>query len=192
MIGNDVVDFKKALLESNWHRKGYLEKLFSVEEQHGIASADDPDRMVWLLWTMKEASYKIHFRHFHRRSFQPQKILCSPAFISEHSAYGQVHYDGQRYFSRSILTENFVHTVSIEQPVQFNEIRVIIERDCHGIPGFLRENHLQDYRIIKDDHHVPMLLNRNTGEKQILSISHHGRFTSFVYRSKQTTMLVCQ
>ena len=33
MIGNDVVDLRRALVESNWKRKGFLTKVFSDSEQ---------------------------------------------------------------------------------------------------------------------------------------------------------------
>ena len=41
MIGNDVVDLKLAATESNWKRKGYLDKLFSVAEQEYIFNAEN-------------------------------------------------------------------------------------------------------------------------------------------------------
>ena len=33
MIGNDIVDLALAKKESNWKRKGYLDKIFTVSEQ---------------------------------------------------------------------------------------------------------------------------------------------------------------
>ena len=74
MIGNDIVDFQKAALESNWLREGYLDKLFCKEEKELILDSKNPHQMVWLLWTMKEAGYKIHFRQkfrcYHSQSIQ--------------------------------------------------------------------------------------------------------------------------
>lgn len=184
MIGNDVVDFGRALDESNWHRKGYLRKLFNNEEQLLIANSADPDVMVWLLWTMKEASYKIQFRRRHLRSFQPKKFICSSILIHGNSAEGEVSYEGRHYFSRSVLDENFVHTLSREQPDGFNEITVLLERDFSGsYDELLKNNQLQDYCIIKNEYNIPTLLNRITGERFWLSISHHGRFLSLVYLS---------
>lgn len=185
MIGNDVVDLKRALQDSNWQRKGYLEKLFSREEQHRIACAADPNQMVWLLWSMKEASYKVHFRQHLVRSFQPQKISCTPDVIEENTAHGHVEYDGQLYFSRSRLTEYFIHTVSVAQPVHFKGVKIKFDRVCDvNLDQFLKKNDLQAYSIIKDDHLIPTLLNRDTGERLFLSISHHGRYLSLAYRSK--------
>ena len=33
MIGNDIVDLDLARKESNWKRKGFLDKIFSLQEQ---------------------------------------------------------------------------------------------------------------------------------------------------------------
>ncbi|MFT4791790.1 MAG: phosphopantetheinyl transferase (holo-ACP synthase), partial [Arcticibacterium sp.] len=58
MIGNDVVDLKVAALESNWMRLGFLDKVFSEEEQEVILNSENKSQMVWLFWSMKEAAYK--------------------------------------------------------------------------------------------------------------------------------------
>ncbi|MGB7841855.1 MAG: 4'-phosphopantetheinyl transferase superfamily protein, partial [Salinimicrobium sp.] len=70
MIGNDVVDLQLASRQSNWRRKGFLEKVFSAEEQQQIIASARPDRLVWLFWSMKEAAYKAH----QRRLQLPRKI----------------------------------------------------------------------------------------------------------------------
>ena len=33
MIGNDIVDLALAQKESNWKRKGFLDKIFTLQEQ---------------------------------------------------------------------------------------------------------------------------------------------------------------
>ncbi len=64
MIGNDVVDLALAKVESNWQRKGYLDKLFTTKEQNLIFCSENPTIMVWILWSRKEAVYKIHANRF--------------------------------------------------------------------------------------------------------------------------------
>ena len=51
MIGNDIVDLAFALKKSNWKRKGYLDKIFTNHEQLLIIKSDNPENMVWNLWT---------------------------------------------------------------------------------------------------------------------------------------------
>lgn len=194
MIGNDIVDFQKASSESNWLRKGYLDKLFCLDEQRLILDAQDPNQMVWLLWSMKEACYKIHFRKNLIRSYQPEKIACSNLLIEEHTSSGEIHYAGQRYFSRSLLTTDFIHTSAVVQYSMFSSLHVVIGDNNNQVDHntlfdncrqLINENFLLEYRVVKNCHNIPDLLNVGTGMKLPLSISHHGRFLSWIFCFKQ-------
>jgi phosphopantetheinyl transferase (holo-ACP synthase) len=61
VIGNDIVDLALARKESNWKRPG-LNKIFTTKEQLLISSAENPNTMVWNLWSRKRAAYKIYNR----------------------------------------------------------------------------------------------------------------------------------
>ena len=69
MIGNDIVDLNCANKESNWQRSGFLEKLFTKEEQKWIQKAEHKTLAVWLLWSQKESAYKIVCKLEQRRFF---------------------------------------------------------------------------------------------------------------------------
>ena len=71
MIGNDIVDLELARKESNWKRKGFLDKIFAKNEQLLIFNAENPDTMVWNLWSRKEAAYKIYNRQTQIRGYFP-------------------------------------------------------------------------------------------------------------------------
>ena len=43
MIGNDIVDLALAQKESNWKRKGFLNKIFTEKEQLLILNAKNND-----------------------------------------------------------------------------------------------------------------------------------------------------
>ncbi len=77
MIGNDIVDLALASLQSNWRRAGYLNKLFTQKEQDYILQAPNPDVMVWTLWTMKEAVYKIIIQQNGQRGYYPLRIATT-------------------------------------------------------------------------------------------------------------------
>ena len=62
MIGNDIVDLVQARFQSNWKRKGFVQKIFTQKEQELIFSSKNPENMVWNLWTRKESAYKIFNR----------------------------------------------------------------------------------------------------------------------------------
>ena len=62
MIGNDIVDLKLASIQSNWQRKGFLNKVFTKKEQTLILNASNSFEMVWLLWSIKESAYKVYIQ----------------------------------------------------------------------------------------------------------------------------------
>lgn len=62
MIGNDIIDLQLASRQSNWRRKGFLEKVFTSSEREIIKASEEKEECVWLLWSMKEAAYKAHQR----------------------------------------------------------------------------------------------------------------------------------
>jgi acyl carrier protein len=76
VIGNDIVDLALARKESNWKRPGYLNKIFTTKEQLLISSAENPNTMVWNLWSRKEAAYKIYNRATGIRGYFPLNLEC--------------------------------------------------------------------------------------------------------------------
>lgn len=156
MIGNDIVDLVQAAKDSDWNRKGYLEKIFTPEEQFMISSDIYPDLMVWLLWSMKESAYKIHSRDTKLRSFAPAKLRCTNLIIHEGCATGNVFYEDQLYFTSSIiLTDNYIHTIAATRAEDLDRIKVKIS----DYPGSS-----SDYRST-----LPA------------SVSHHGRYLALTY-----------
>lgn len=77
MIGNDIIDLVQSRKESNWRRRGFVSKLFDEQEQLLIVNSPDPEIVVWLLWSMKEAAYKIWNRQTGIRKYIPLKLRCS-------------------------------------------------------------------------------------------------------------------
>ena len=76
MIGNDIIDLKLAKKESNYLRAGFLEKQFSSNEQAIIKSTSNTFLLVWRLWSMKEAAYKVYTQQNETRFFAPKKFDC--------------------------------------------------------------------------------------------------------------------
>jgi phosphopantetheinyl transferase (holo-ACP synthase) len=153
MIGNDIVDLVQAATDSNWQRKGFLEKLFTSEEQFLISSDIHPPMMVWLLWSMKESAYKINSRATKLRLFAPVKLVCNNLIVLSNKATGTVHYEDQTYFTASEVHENnYVHTLASDVKQELDAARIEI-MDFHT--GYKSSN--------------PQ------------SVSHHGRYLALAY-----------
>ena len=162
MIGNDVIDILQSRKESNWQRKGFIEKIYTVDEQLLISNAADPERMLWMLWSMKEAAYKVYNRQTKKREFNPKKLVCSLASENYNHYEGNVICSGNIYHTQTILSSENIHTIAVSH---FDDLTKVIE--------------IENKAILKDKHGIPYLsFSKNT--IQDVSISHHGRFEKVV------------
>ena len=161
MIGNDVVDLAQSRRESNWKRKGFLDKLFTLQEQSVIKNATDPELVVWLLWSMKEAAYKIYNRETGLRAFMPQRLHCTINLCENANYYGKVVCGTDVYTTQTTIADEMIHTIAL--PEKHADKRVVfinqpVHKDMRGLP-FIRNNY---------------------GKIIAVSKSHHGRYTRVV------------
>lgn len=179
MIGNDVVDLSHALTESNWKRKGYLNKIYTESEQLLIKSASDQDLMVWLLWSMKESSYKINQRMTGVREYAPIKIECSIQKTDDNLYFGTSVYNKVAYQLKSFVCSEYIHTIALYDTNNFSEVTEILIRNYPAdYIDYLKENNfIRPFEhIIKDQFGIPNLFNEFSKESKPISISHHGNF----------------
>jgi phosphopantetheinyl transferase (holo-ACP synthase) len=155
MIGNDIVDLALAQKESNWKRKGFLDKIFTQEEQLLISKAENPEVMVWNLWSRKEAAYKIYNRQTGIRGYFPLQLVCSDI----HLEIGKVICHETHYFVKTEITSDYIHTVAVTKIEDFDKI--VLVDNCIKI---------------EKQNGIPSFFNTNTKTLKPISISHHGRF----------------
>lgn len=150
MIGNDIVDLKLAHQESNWQRKGFLDKLFTANEQIQILSSSNPEVMVWNLWSRKEAAYKIYNRASEKRLFNPIRFECEDDIVR----FGDIVY-----YTQTQVTSDFVYTIAATCTSNIDTIQHQTSRnEIHKIKG------------------IPHFFDSRNSLFLPASISHHGRF----------------
>ncbi len=155
MIGNDIIDLEVSRTESNWKRRGFLEKIFSENELKIISSSENPEILVWSLWSKKEAAYKIYNRQTRIREFIPKCIECSINCLSNENLLGLVKIKELSYFTRTEITTSFIYTEAVINPNDFRKIRAIETAD-----------------VYKDQNGIPSAKFSNNS----VSITHHGKF----------------
>lgn len=155
MIGNDIIDLSLAKTESNWKRRGFLYKIFTPKEQLLILETQNPEMMVWNLWSRKESAYKIYNRQTGIRAFIPLKLECFDA----HTEIGKVICDEHIYFTKTEITDQYIHTFSVTNISDFDKISV-----------------LHNATPIKKLNGLPFI----SSNSQIVSVSHHGQFQRLV------------
>lgn len=173
MIGNDVIDILQSRKESNWQRRGFIQKIFTPQEQLLIVDAPDPEIMVWMLWSMKEAAYKIYNRQTKIRAYIPQKLVCSMTSANHNIITGNVNCSGNVYFTKTTRFTDHIHTIAVSSVDHLNTI-IEIERKF----------------IIKDKNGIPYFNSSLQKNTQDVSISHHGRFQKVVTIGAVVTFLL--
>lgn len=154
MIGNDVIDLAFAKVESNWRRKGYLDKIFTTKEKKLIYSAQNPSLMVWILWSRKEAVYKIIRQQNGLRGFYPLRI--------ENSDYksGTIVFEEQLFYTKTTINENYIHSIALQNQAFYLVVELV------NSTSFYKKNE------------IPYLIEGNRVVN--LSKSHHGRYEKVV------------
>jgi phosphopantetheinyl transferase (holo-ACP synthase) len=159
MIGNDIVDLDLARNESNWRRKGFLEKIFSLQEQELIHTAPNPELMVWNLWSRKEAAYKIYNRNTGIRGYFPWLLQC----CYDNENFGKVALDGFVYHTHTQITYDYIYSIAVSETAFFSKIKT-----------------LETAENIKKSNGIPYILNVTGNLILPVSVTHHGRFQKII------------
>ncbi|KFF15076.1 4'-phosphopantetheinyl transferase family protein [Flavobacterium hydatis] len=159
MIGNDIIDLKTARQESNWKRKGFLDKIFTPEEQFLILNSEKPEIMVWNLWSRKEAAYKIYNRETKISGYFPTKLVC----FYESANSGTVTINNTLYYTKTVITEDCIDTIAVAKKNDLNKIAVL-------------DNETKIYKDVG----IPYIIDAVTKFTIPVSVSHHGRFIKTV------------
>lgn len=180
MIGNDIVDLKKAGLDSNWKRKGYLDKICTSDEQQLILQASEPAVMLWLIWSMKEAAYKIIHRKTGIRLYEPLKYICDDLLTDGIKASGKISYLEKKFYSQSEIKGPLLHSSVVSALPDFENLHLQYLRP---VPDYNEVfNRLSAfYQLTRNRSGLPEMVHIITGQKHAVSVSHHGSYLAVIY-----------
>lgn len=189
MIGNDIVDLKEASRSRHWNNQRFLSKVFATSEQELILHSSNPLHTTWILWSMKESSYKIHLRTYKKPFFTPSRISCQ--FDSEGT--GKSIIDNTVYRTRTIVKEEFIYSVAVVDPSReyTGKIQKVVaasyanlHNKCHqdviDMSSVLLQSPVNTMEIIKDEYGIPQIFTGNKEQPLIFSITHHGKYYAYV------------
>lgn len=162
MIGNDIVDLALAQKESNWKRIGFLNKIFTKQEQKKILASENKEVTIWNLWSRKEATYKIYNRETGIRAYIPLQIDCFDLEIVNEIILGKVICNNFIYYTKTEITSDFIHTIAVSNIELFDAIYF-----------------LDNSTLVKKNKGIPYIIN-NKSTKNPVSISHHGQFQKII------------
>ena len=191
MIGNDIIDLQLASVQSDWRRKGFLDKLFSITEKSFIYDSSDPSVAVWRLWSMKESVYKIHVRSSKVRSFNPKHFSCTFKTGTE----GIVISNERTYKTKTLSNGDFIHTIATGSDVEQGIFDgLIMKEDQKDLSSLLYKKTLEDLakrqflgindlQLLKNELQVPELFLNGNKLQMSCSLSHHGRYGAYACTS---------
>ena len=163
MIGNDIVDLELAQRESNWKRKGFLNKIFTDAEQIFIHESEFPEQMVWNLWSRKEAAYKIVNRETGIRLFNPIQFECVSTHQKNNFEYGKVQFQNQLLYTKTEVTSELVYSEAVKKVSDFKSITSILKP-----------------QKVQKENGIPFYFDEEQSVFKPLSITHHGRFLKII------------
>ena len=179
MIGNDIIDLKLAKKENNYRRAGFLEKQFSSNEQALIKSTSNTFLLVWRLWSMKEAAYKVYTQQNKTRFFAPKKFDCQ---ISS-DLNGLVYFKDKLFYTSTNINDKYIFTLAslnkqtkaFSQVVNPHLLDEIIKNKLEDETEFSSKGII----LKKSENGVPLYYHKNILLTKSCSISHHGNFGVF-------------
>jgi phosphopantetheinyl transferase (holo-ACP synthase) len=185
-VGNDIVDLQLAEKESNWQRKGFLEKQFTEQEQSFILNSENPFLSVWIFWTMKEAAYKCYTQKHPKQFFAPSKFDCNLL----NNDRGSVSFKNNKYFTTTDINTFYIHTIAETNFVKnakevylfssignSKNIDLDLKKKLQEETGFAQEN----IEKRKTEVGAPLFYNNEKKITNSCSISHHGNYGAFAF-----------
>lgn len=184
MIGNDIVDLSLAKVQSNWERKGFLEKQFTISEIVQITKSENPFFVVWFFWSMKEAAYKCHMQKEKARFFNPKRFECSTTNFKS----GSVQLGNIIFYTTSSCSSAYIHTIATPAKNTNVKSKKISIAEAKNESKALKEAIVKTFSkrvmLTKDIFGIPTLYCNTKKESMPLSISHHGNFGAYAYLEK--------
>ena len=179
MIGNDIIDLSLAQSESNWQRKGFLEKQFTENEHQLVLTASNPLVLVWRLWSMKEAAYKAYVQQNELRFFAPQKFDCQ--LTSEKD--GLVYFKNKTFYTSSIITRDYIFTLASITKTTKAYSELVRPESIDSMIKIKLED-VTKYSALKIEqkktkNRAPSYYYKNILLTKSCSISHHGNYAVF-------------
>ena len=190
MIGNDIIDLAEARLRSNWQRRGFLEKIFSLEEQEMIHSSSNPFQTVWRLWSMKESAYKFYLQKYTNavRGFYPAKINCE----IDSSEAGRVSIKEIQLITKTIYHQNYLFSTAFSRSIEQTKTEIFyLEKQAPEFQSRFTKEKLLNFISKKNQlNKATLTIKKNkTGAPEIFcnskllplacSITHHGNYGGF-------------
>lgn len=184
MVGNDIVDIAYTKNNSNWERPRFLEKLFTPIEQQLIYSAKMPSIMVWRLWSMKEAAYKLYTQINPSRFYNPKGFECeinntvNIVRFTDFTCYVETKTTSDYIISEARLDTQLMTSkvIKLTNSNPKTQSKIIREKTIDFVANQLNKSK-KDIKILSSEFGVPIV--KIDSKELSISLSHHGHYGAF-------------
>lgn len=186
MIGIDVIDIVETQKTTNWQRPRFLEKLFTLNEQQLIHDSKNPFIMVWQLWSIKEAAYKLYTQIQSCRFYNPKQFQCEINNVNLKVTYKDFKcFVNTRISSQYILSEAHIenremaskcikllcNSYADQSQITKEALLISISNRFKVLKSKLK--------LVKSEFGIPLIYYNSKKLNIGVSISHHGHYGAY-------------
>jgi phosphopantetheinyl transferase (holo-ACP synthase) len=208
-VGNDIVAYKHARCIGKWQNENFVNKVLTLLEQTQLQVQTNKDAYLWMLWTLKEAAYKlscflgnrnkfhaIQFEVRHGTIIQDQDIVTlhlpinNLSTIPIHQLCSTIKFGNNFFYGKTIITHDCIHSLVFDGEDMSNCLWGIDTHNNYNKNDYSKEvreftyGNLKDQGIIiesieKDNDGIPFV--HYQSKEKYISLSHDQQFVSFAY-----------
>lgn len=186
MVGVDIIDIVETKKSSNWQRPRFLEKLFTLNEQQLIHDSKNPFIMVWRLWSMKEAAYKLYTQIQPCRFYNPKKFQCE----INNENFKVTYKDFKCVVNTKISSQYILSEAHLEQREMTSKCVKLLCSSYANQSQTTKEALLicisnqfkvlkSKLKIVKSEFGIPSIYYNSKKLNVGISISHHGNYGAY-------------
>ncbi len=109
-IGNDIVDLSNPDIVDQHKKERFINRVLDVSEREELYKSDDPKKMLWLMWSGKEAAYKVLKKILPTMVFSHSKIVIN---FEKLPLCGSVQYGKYTISLRWNTSPSWIHCVAV-------------------------------------------------------------------------------
>jgi len=191
VIGNDIIDLKINLKEDKASKLRYLKKICTDTEIEAICASNNPNLLLWRIWSMKESAYKIVAKKTGVRLFMPKRL---ETFI-ENEYLGKVFSEWGIFYTcslvdeeggkivtdasedRNVVTYSAVESIDSEMYASVEVRKLLQNTICNKLTS-LEPAMLE----LKMQEGIPQVFVGREKMPICVSLSHHGRWISCAFQ----------
>lgn len=198
MIGNDIVSLKVVQAEPRANNPRFLQKVLTIPEQSWLRLQPDKESALWILWALKESTYKAEFKHHRKRAFSPKSYRC---YICPSSRTVKILVDNRAYSGSWSIKDGYLHALSwsadqLKSTIQFQTLRLKQKKKSSQSLELKQAmiDKMSDTLAIAPDKlqfeyedEIPFLCEGRERLPIDISLSHHGEWGAFAFTEHHYT-----